>query len=173
MITHAFRSVVGAGALVCAIALIGCQREETSGPTELTGRIFVFNYRLSTATYLVTLKKVADIPDGTTAIAEFEDPMGGAALTIREKIFPFWQKITLESPNLHCVVKDRPYSVAIRLVGPDGKTLQTITTSVTSDLDQTALAAKPLVVGPGYERNPDVSPAYGKADYSPDPRCRA
>ncbi|MDI7861070.1 hypothetical protein MRS76_03800 [Rhizobiaceae bacterium n13] len=158
--------------LLGAFVLAGCQREEAVGPTELTGRIFVFNYRVSTATYLVTLKKTGDIPEGTVAIAEFENPMGGEPLVTREKIFPFWQKIDLESPALHCVVKDRPYAITVRLVGPDENTLQTIETTVTSDLDQTTLAAKPLVVGPAYERNPEVFKDQGKADYSPDPLCR-
>lgn len=155
-----------------ALALAGCQREETGEPVELTGRIFVFNYRLSTATYLVTLKKIGTIPDGSTAIAEFENPMGGEPLVTTEKIFPFWEKITLESPDLRCVIKDKPYAVTIRVVGPDDRTLQTIATTITSNLDQSVLAAKPLVVGPAYDRNPEVFKDNGTADYSPDPRCR-
>ena len=168
MIKH----LIAAAVVTAATVLSGCQREQTDGPVELSGRIFVFNYRVSTATYLVTLKKTGEIPDGSSAVAEFENPMGGEPLVTREKIFAHWDKITLESPDLHCVVKDRPYAVTIRLLGPDGKALQTIDTTITSNLDQSVLAAKPLVVGPAYERNPEVFKKDGKADYSGDPLCR-
>lgn len=80
------------------LALGGCQRQDSDGPTELNGRHFVFNYRVSTATYLVNLALKAPIPDGSFAIAEFENPMGGDPLVVREKIFPLWDKITLQSP---------------------------------------------------------------------------
>ena len=83
MIKH----LIAAAVVTAATVLSGCQREQTDGPVELSGRIFVFNYRVSTATYLVTLKKTGEIPDGSSAVAEFENPMGGEPLVTREKIF--------------------------------------------------------------------------------------
>ncbi|MBO9097975.1 MULTISPECIES: hypothetical protein [unclassified Rhizobium] len=150
------------------LALGGCQRQDSDGPTELNGRHFVFNYRVSTATYLVNLALKAPIPDGSFAIAEFENPMGGDPLVVREKIFPLWDKITLQSPAVHCVRKDRPYAVNIRLVDGDGKTFQTIKTQVISDVDQSVLTARPLVVGPGYTVNPDLVRPDGSIDFSPE-----
>ncbi len=158
--------------IALALALGGCQRQSKDGPTELNGRHFVFNYRVSTATYLVNLARKADIPDGSFAIAEFENPMGGDPLVVREKIFPFWEKIVLQSPPVHCVRKDRPYAVNIRLVDGAGATLQTIATQVTSDVDQSVLPAKPLVVGPVYTVNPDLVEADGSIDFSPE-KCPA
>ncbi|WP_423228363.1 hypothetical protein [Rhizobium tumorigenes] len=154
------------------LAVGGCQRQDADGPTELNGRHFIFNYRVSTATYLVNLALKADIPEGSFAIAEFENPMGGDPLVVREKIFPLWDKITLQSPPVHCVRKDRPYAVNIRLVDGDDKTFQTIKTQVTSDVDQSILTAKPLVVGPGYTVNPDLVRPDGSIDFSPE-KCPA
>jgi hypothetical protein len=91
--------------------------------------------------------------------------MGGDPLVTKEKIYSFWTKITLESPDVYCIRKDKPYTVNIRLVDADGKTLQSLKTTVTSNLDQTILPSKPLVVGPDYTKNPDVFKADGSVDY--------
>jgi hypothetical protein len=155
-------------ALAAGLVLAGCQRQSEDGPTELAGRLFVFNYRISTASYMIVLKKTAPIPEGTVAVAEFENPMGGDPIVVRQEIYPFWDKITLESPDVHCVRKDRPYAVSVKLVDAGDKTLQTIRTEVKSDLDQSILAAKPLIVGPIYTKNPEVFKADGSADFSPE-----
>ncbi len=159
--------------IIIVLSLAGCQRKDDEGPTQLTGRLFVFNYRVASATYMITLKKIAPIPEGTTAIAEFENPAGGDPLVVNQKIYTFWDKITLESPDLRCVRKDRPYSVSIKLVDASDKTIQTIKTEVKSDLDQTVLPTKPLVVGPVYTANPDVFKGDGSADYGHDAACPA
>ena len=156
-------------ALGLMAALSGCQRSE--GPTEIAGKIFIFNYRLSTAVYEIALKKTGEIPEGSTVTAEYENPAGGKPLVTTMKIFSFWQKIALESPPLRCVVKDHPYKVTITINGPDKAELQRIETSVISSLDQSILAAKPLVKGPAYDKNPDVFKPDGTADYSPDKDC--
>ncbi|MBB3453768.1 hypothetical protein FHT86_002024 [Rhizobium sp. BK313] len=160
-------------AAIAGLMLAGCQRQSEDGPTELSGRLFVFNYRVASATYMITLKKIAPISEGTTAIAEFENPTGGDPLVVRQKIYTFWDKITLESPDLRCVRKDRPYSVSIKLVDASDKTIQTIKTQVKSDLDQTVLPTRPLVVGPIYTKNPDVFKADGSIDYGHDDACPA
>ncbi|NEI69819.1 hypothetical protein GR212_09595 [Rhizobium lusitanum] len=166
------RTIILTAAIV-GTALAGCQRKDDEGPTQLSGRLFIFNYRVASASYMITLKKIAPIPDGTTAVAEFENPAGGDPLVVQQKIYSFWDKITLESPDLHCVRKDRPYSVSIKLVDASDKTIQTIKTEVKSDLDQTVLPTKPLVVGPVYTANPDVFKGDGSADYGHDAACPA
>lgn len=160
-----------AGLMLGGLALAGCQRSEDKGPTEIAGKIFIFNYRLSTAVYEIALRKTGDIPEGSTVTAEYENPAGGPPLVTKAKIFSFWQKIPLESPALRCVVKDRPYHVTITIRGPDESEIQTLKTTVVSSLDQTILAAKPLVTGPAYDKNPEVFKADGTADYSPDQSC--
>lgn len=158
--------------LLAALLLGGCQRPEDEGPLQLAGHVFIFNYRLSTAVYEVALNKVGDIPDGSMARTEYENPAGGPPLVTTTKIFPFWKKVALESPPLRCVVKDRPYAVKITLIGPDGRDLQHIETTITSTLDQSILAAKPLVVGPAYDKNPEVFKPDGTADYAGDQGCK-
>lgn len=142
--------------LPLALALAACQRETGGDPLKLTGKMFVFNYRLAYATYLVTLEQMAPLPDGTVVKAEFENPAGGAPLALERRIFPNLPKVVLESPDVTCVRKARPYKVTIAVVGPDGGRLQSIETQVTSSADQSILPAKALVVGPGYDKNPEV-----------------
>ena len=84
------------------------------------GKIFVFNYRVATATYLVNLVPLQPVEEGQTAVASFEDPAGGEPIVVRRKIWPKMAKTTIESPPLRCVVKDRPYKVSITIEGPDG-----------------------------------------------------
>ncbi|MCM2395478.1 hypothetical protein NBH19_05170 [Rhizobium sp. S95] len=156
--------------LFLALPLAGCQRDE-EGPLSISGKVFVFNYRVAKATYLLTLARNGALPDESYAEATFENPTGGEPLKIREKIFPFWDKVTLESPAVHCVRKEHPYAVSIRIIDATGKLLQSIDTTVISSMDQSVMPAKPLVVGPVYTENPEVFKADGTMDFSPEKGC--
>ena len=138
----------------------------------IDGRIFVFNYRVATATYLVNLVPLQPVEDGQTAVASFEDPAGGEPLVVRRKIWPSMAKTTIESPPLRCVVKDRPYAISIKIEGPDGSVRQTIETTLASTEDQSILPDKPLVVGPLYTPNPELAGhPDGKLPDSGAPPC--
>lgn len=158
-------------ASLAILLLASCQRETEGKLVELSGRLFVFNYRVATANYLVTLKKLRPLPEGSIASAEFENPKGGDILTARETIFAVDEKIVIQSPHVQCVRKDHPYTVIIRILSASGDVLQEINTSITSDVDQSVLPAKPLVVGPGYTPNPEVFHADGTQDMSADSDC--
>ncbi|NRP71080.1 hypothetical protein ILFOPFJJ_01963 [Ensifer psoraleae] len=142
--------------LIAAAALAGCQRETGPDPLKLTGKMFVFNYRLAYATYMITLNKTEPVPDGSIVIAHFENPAGGEPLTLERKLFPKLDKVVLESPDISCVKKEKPYAVTIEVKGPNGATLQKLETTVISDVDQDILPAKALVEGPAYDKNPEV-----------------
>jgi hypothetical protein len=160
-------------AITMVLGLCGCKRDEPRDVAKVSGRMFVFNYRVAIATYLVTLQRIAPIRDGSTLEASFENPRGGTELTTREKIFPADEKIAVQSPPVECVKQDRPYKVTIRIKGPEGDVLQTIETTIRSDTDQSLLPAKPLTVGPLYTPNPDVFKADGTTDMRPVEGCPA
>ncbi|WP_113260764.1 hypothetical protein [Agrobacterium cavarae] len=153
------------------LVLAGCQREEQRDVAKISGRMFVFNYRVAVATYLVTLQTQVPIEEGSVIEAEFENPRGGDALTVSERLFPKNSKIVLQSPPVECVRQDRPYKVTIRLRAPDGHVMQTLETKVTSDTNQSLLPAKPLVVGPLYTPNPEVFRSDGTTDMKPVQNC--
>lgn len=136
----------------------GCRDTGRDGALfEIAGKIFVFNYRVATATYLVNLKQVAPLPEGLKAVASFEDPAGGNPIVVRQKVWPRLDKTTLESPPVRCVYKGVPYHVSIIIEAADGAVRQTIETTLTSNADQSVLPDRPLVVGPTYTPNPELA----------------
>lgn len=148
-----------AAALLGLALTAGCRDSGEGDVFALDGKIFVFNYRVATATYLVNIKQLRPVGDGYgyVAVASFENPAGGAPIEVRENIWPKSIKTTIYSPPVFCIVKDRPYKVTIRIEDAAGKPVQTIDTTVTSGQDQTDLPDKPLVVGPFYEPNPELA----------------
>jgi len=163
-----------AAAVLCLALLAGGCRDSGGGDDifEISGKLFVFNYRVATATYLVTLKPLMPLDEGQTAVATFENPEGGEAIVVRQKIWPKLAKTVLESPPLRCVVKDRPYAVSIRIEGPDGSLRQAIETNMVSSLDQSILPDRPLVVGHEYQPNPELAGhPNGKLDITNEAGC--
>lgn len=162
-------------ALACAGALVASACRDSGGEGEyfaLGGKIFVFNYRVATATYLVNLVPLQPVEEGQTAVVSFEDPAGGEPLVVRQKIWQRMAKTTIESPPLRCVVKDRPYAIKIRIEGPDGSVRQSIETTLASVDDQSILPDRPLVVGPLYTPNPELKGhPDGKLPDSGAPPC--
>lgn len=135
----------------------GCREHKADEYVALTGKVFIFNYRIAEATYVVTLGKLQPLADGSMALATFENPAGGKPLTVNQKIWPQGEKIVLESPPLACVRKNRAYGIMILIVDSSGGELQRIETTLTSSLDQDVLPDKPLVVGPVYTPNPELA----------------
>ena len=167
------RTAIPLLAIAALLSLSGCQRDEPRDVAKVSGRMFVFNYRVAIATYLVTLQRIAPIRDGSTLEATFENPRGGPDLTTKDKIFPKDEKIAVQSPPVECVKQDRPYKVTIRIKGPEGDILQTIETTIRSDTDQSLLPAKSLTVGPLYTPNPEVFKPDGTTDMRPVEGCPA
>lgn len=145
-----------AGLVAAAIlATTGCRDVPDGAIFEVSGRIFVLNYRVATANYVITLRPLGTVPDGLTAKTLFENPEGGAPILINQKVYPKLGKLVLESPPVFCLFKDRFYNVDIAIIGDGGQTIQAIHTEVLSTLDQSVLPDAPLVVGPVYTPNPD------------------
>jgi hypothetical protein len=156
--------------LVIVLALAGCQRP-ASEYFALNGRIFVFNYRLAYATYLITLQRMKPVEEGMRFVASFENPAGGENLVVERKIFPAQEKLSIESPQIECVRKDRPYAVKIEIFDAANKLVQTVETKVTSDLDESILPKAPLVSGPAYDRNSEATDASGKITMRDESAC--
>jgi hypothetical protein len=135
----------------------GCRESGTEDYLILTGKVFIFNYRIATATYVVTFSKAKPIPDGSTVLAVFENPAGGDDLRVEQKVWPKAEKVTLESPPLACVAKGKPYRISVSLIGPGKTLLQKSDSTLTSTLDQSVLPDRPLVLGPVYTPNPDLA----------------
>ena len=145
-----------AAASLCLALLLaaGCREVAPESYVELTGRIFIFNYRVATATYVVTLNKLRPLPEGAIADTQFDDPRGTGRIRVTQKVWPKLDKIVIESPPVFCIVKDKPYKFSIVLSDAGGAPLQKLEGAVVSSLDQTVLPDVPLVVGNAYTPNP-------------------
>ena len=169
------KSLVLVGLLLAAAALGACRDEGGAGQYfKVSGRLFEFNYRLAKATYIITLNPLQPMDGGQTAVGTFENPAGGEPIVVRQKIWPRLQHVTLESPPLTCVVKDKPYAVKITIEDAGGSVVQTLDTTVTSSLDQSVLPDRALVVGPVYELNKELEGhPDGRLPDAPKPDCPA
>lgn len=152
-----------AAIFLMSIALAACRDNADGKLFELDGKVFVFNYRVATATYLVNIKPNGRVGEGNVAVVSFENPAGGEPIMVEEKVWPNTTRTTIHSPPVFCIVKDKPYAVVIRVQDATGALLQQIDTTITSSQDQTDLPEKPLVVGPYYTPNPGDVPAPGNA----------
>jgi hypothetical protein len=148
-------------ALVASCLLSACQRP-ADDHISVNGKIFIFNIRLAKAYYALNLNRLQGVPDGSMVTAAFENPTGGPPLIATRKVFPKMVRIDLQSPDLTCVVPDRPYKITVTLKDPDGKLLQTLETTLSSTLDQTVMPERALVVGNAYDRNPEAYDRDGK-----------
>ena len=151
------RSVALCVALIAAVALGACRDTGKDQLFAISGKLFEFNYRLAVATYVITLRPLRPMVDGQVAVVSFQNPAGGDPIVVNQKIWPKLPHITLTSPPLTCVVKDKPYAVSIHIQDASGTLLQSIDTTMTSSEDQTMLPDRPLVIGPKYELNPDLA----------------
>lgn len=141
--------------------LPACQRPAEQAGYKLTGKIFVFNYRIAQATYMLTLNRQKGMREGLHFTATFENPTGGLPYILQRPIFAAQDRLVIESPAIECVRKGRPYKVGVVIFDSAGIEVEKLETTVTSDLDQSVLPLKPLVIGPAYQRNPEAYDAEG------------
>jgi hypothetical protein len=65
-------------------------------------------------------------------------------------------RYAFHSPDIHGVIANKPYHVVIRIYDRERKELIWSTTrDYKSDLDDSVVPKKPVVIGPGYTPNPD------------------
>jgi hypothetical protein len=141
--------------LIALWMLAGCDNPE--GPAaSFAGGGFVFNYRVGQAYYGVVVRTQGTLPQDAVIEGQFENPAGGNAVVVQVKAASDQHKYVLRTPPLKGVKKDRPYKVVVRILEkPGGEELQRIERTIKSDVDQSLLPQSPLVIGPGYELNPD------------------
>jgi hypothetical protein len=142
--------------IVCLLVLAACKDESRQGYIALQGRIFIFNPRVATAVYSVSVAATKPIPEGSKAVFTFENPAGGSPMVKELKVRGGETKLGLESDELQCVKKGRPYAFSVTLLDSAGKELQRIDSSITSTLDQSILPEAPLSFGPTFIPNTEL-----------------
>ena len=157
----ALRTLLISIGIFAIAALAGCSKEETGPYLELRGGGFIFNYRIAEATMGLVAAPLRTLPAGGTIEASFEDPAGGPAIVRSEKIDTGKESYEFVTPPLKGIVADKEYEVVVRVLGADGKEVDRLEKGFHSQLDQSTLPEKPLVIGPVYTPNPELPPPGG------------
>ncbi|MBZ8132689.1 hypothetical protein [Afifella sp. IM 167] len=147
------RLAFGAFLLMAGLLVAGCADESDKPYLRLAGGGFIFNYRISEMHYGVVLAPERALPEGGKVEASFENPAGGGPIVLSAPVTGTEKKFVFDTPALSGTKKDRPYHVAIVLMGPDGAELQRIEKDFTSSVEQADMPDRPLTVGPGYTPN--------------------
>jgi hypothetical protein len=150
-----------AGTMLAIATLAGCFDDRDSPFIELRGGGFQFNYRIAEATASLVVGSLRTLPASSIVEVNFENPAGGPAIVLRKRVGAGDTSFDFNTPPLTGIVKDKPYQVTVRLLDQNGKELQRIEKPFKSNLDQSILPDKPLVVGPGYTPNPDLQKKEG------------
>lgn len=141
---------------VLVFSATACEEDPNSPYLEFTGGGFIFNYRIGEAFYGFIARPLRDIPPGTTMIAEFEDPAGGAPLIVSQVVESNQIQFNFRTPGVKQVKKERPYLVKVKLVDTSSNLIfAEYSRHFSSSIDQSTLPDKALTIGPGYHPNPD------------------
>ncbi|TMJ41768.1 MAG: hypothetical protein E6G89_05580 [Alphaproteobacteria bacterium] len=118
--------------LILVLFLAGCGENPNAPYLAFAGGGFVFNYRNAEAFYGFIARPVRTLPEGGV--------------------------IEAQSPLLTGIVAKHDYKVVLRLIDAQGKEIAQYEQKFHTDVDQSTLPNQPLVVGPGYQQNPDLKP---------------
>ena len=119
---------------------------------------FIFNYREARAHYGLAVKPQRALPADAVIEARFDNPAGGPAIVAIRPFDGTPRPIILETPPVTGIRRGIDYRVVVEVKAPSGVILGGFTKTYQSDLDQAVLPKEPLVIGPGYDRNPSAKP---------------
>ncbi len=146
-----------------ALVLAACS-DETKPYLSFGGGGFVYNYRIGEMYYGFVAQVHRKLPDGAVLVARFEDPAGGAEIIDRQPVVPGRAQYMFRTPPVKGVVKDKPYTATLTLENPGGEgEIERISRTFASTADPSLFPSGPLVVGPGYTPNPDLTGPYAPA----------
>ncbi|MFZ5675768.1 MAG: hypothetical protein ACOZAM_22650 [Pseudomonadota bacterium] len=149
------RKILG---LLAALLLTACGEDPNAPYLSFAGGGFVFNYRNAEAFYGFVAKPLRTLPEGGTIEAQFEVPGSPEPAKVTEKIVTGQVQYAFKSPGLTGIQPKRDYKAVMRLLDSQGKEVARYEQNFHTDVDQSTLPNQPLVVGPGYEKNPDLKP---------------
>jgi len=142
--------------VVVMCALMGCKEDPNSPYLEFIGGGFIFNYRNADAYYGFVAKPLRTLPEGSIIEAQFELPNMAEPYVETQKTAPGMMQFSFRTPELAGIEKGHPYKVVMRLLAaPGGAEIARYEATFSSDVAQASLPSKPLVVGPGYQANPN------------------
>jgi hypothetical protein len=145
-------------ALFFALFLAACSEDPNAPYLSFAGGGFVFNYRNAEAFYGFVAKPVRTLPEGGVIEAQFEVPGKPEPAIVQQKVVKGQMQYSFKTPPLTGIVAKHEYKAVLRVIDAQGKEIARYEHNFHSDIDQSTLPDQPLVVGPGYQLNPDLKP---------------
>jgi hypothetical protein len=138
--------------LVVLLALPGCADSEAPPFVEFAGGGFVFNYRTANHFYGFVVKQIKPLPAGSKLRVTFEIP-GGKEEVQEIATIPGRLQYKFQTGDLDGIEAGHQYRAILTLLdGKTGRELDRLEKTFATEVDQSKLPQKPLVVGPGYEQ---------------------
>ena len=144
--------------LFVAVFLAGCSEDPNAPYLSFAGGGFVFNYRNAEAFYGFVAKPLRTLPEGGVIEAQFEVPGNPEPASVKEKVVQGQVQYSFKSPLLIGIEAKHDYKAVLRLIDAQGKEIARYEQNFHTDVDQSMMPNQPLVVGPGYQQNPDLKP---------------
>lgn len=146
---------VGLVAVLFAVGWATRQDPAEAPYLKILGGGFMFNYRVADVYYGFTAAVMRPLPTGSIIEAAFEDPAGGPAHVVRQRVGTDTERYALRSPPVRGVQAGKPYHVDIRVFDrEESAVLWRHGLDFKSQIDDTVVPDQPLTVGPGYHRPP-------------------
>jgi hypothetical protein len=149
------RSKAGAiiALLVAAVSLAACEDDAKKPYLEFAGGGFIFNYRNANHFYGFVARQKKPLPAGSIIEVQFEVP--GGIQTVQQPSRQGQLQYMFQTDNLRGIVKDHPYKATLVLRdGVTGAELARYERTFATNVDQSTLPDKPLVIGPAYQQPP-------------------
>jgi hypothetical protein len=148
-------------ALALFLPLAGCGEDPNAPYFAFGGGGFVYNYRIGEVYYGFVAQPRRKLPANAELVARFENPAGGPEIEVRAPIEAGKTQYMFRTPPVKGVIKDRPYAVSLSLQDEaTGREISRIARTFTSTADPALMPSGPLVVGPGYAPNPNLTGPY-------------
>jgi hypothetical protein len=142
--------------VIVLCALTGCKEDPNAPYLEFAGGGFIFNYRNAEAFYGFVAKPLRSLPEGSVIETQFEVPLTSTPYVVTEEVKPGTLQFSFRTPDLNGIEKGHPYKAVMRLLAsPSGPEIARYERTFQTDVEQANLPSKPLVVGPGYQINPN------------------
>ena len=140
--------------MLAALGLAGCGDDSAAPYLEYAGGGFVFNYRTANHYYGFVVRQKKPLPEGGKLEVHFELPGGGEEKSV-ETVLPGRFQYKFQTGDIDGIEANHPYKAVLVLFDAGGREVERLEHSFKTDVDQSSLPTKPLVVGPGYEPNPE------------------
>lgn len=150
-------ALLAMGMMLFAIGWFSREDPSKKPYLDILGGGFIFNYRVSDVYYGFTAIVQKPLAVGSVVRVTFENPSGGEPLVVSRRVDARTNRYAFRSPPLHGVEAGKPYHVEIQVYDRlEQKLIWSTSRDYKSVISDDVVPEKPLTIGPGYTKNPEL-----------------